>query len=84
MLEGPLPRGAVAGSVTVRVRGRVVARVPLVTAQPVPKVSLAERAVDFVFKPGTLAVIFLVAAAGAALFLGLHRRRRAKDQVPAP
>jgi len=29
-------------------------------------------------------VIFLVAAGGAALFLGLYRRRRAKDQVPAP
>jgi D-alanyl-D-alanine carboxypeptidase (penicillin-binding protein 5/6) len=84
VLEGPLPRGSVAGSVTVRVRGRVVARVPLVTAQPVPKVSLAERAVDFVFKPGTLAVIFLAAAVGAALFLGLYRRRRAKDQVPSP
>ncbi len=84
VLEGPLPRGAVAGSVTVRVRGRVVARVPLVTAQPVPKVSLAERALDFIFKPGTLAVMFLVAAAGAGLFIGLHRRRRAKDQVPAP
>jgi serine-type D-Ala-D-Ala carboxypeptidase (penicillin-binding protein 5/6) len=84
VLEGPLPRGTVAGSVTVRVRGRVVARVPLVTAQPVPHVSLAERAVDFVFKPGTLAVIFLVAAGGAALFLGLHRRRRAKTQAPSP
>jgi hypothetical protein len=68
----------------VRVRGRVVARVPLVTAQPVPKVSVAERAVDFAFKPSTLAVIFLVTAVGAGLFLGLHRRRRAKDQVPAP
>jgi hypothetical protein len=70
--------------VTVRVRGRVVARVPLVTAQSVPKVSLAERAIDFVLKPGTLAVVFLVAAGGAALFLGLYRRRRAKDQVPTP
>jgi serine-type D-Ala-D-Ala carboxypeptidase (penicillin-binding protein 5/6) len=84
VLEGPLPRGAAAGTVTVRVRGRVVARVPLVTAQPVPKVSLAERAVDFVFKPSTLAVVFLLAAGGAAILLGLHRRRRAKDQVPAP
>jgi D-alanyl-D-alanine carboxypeptidase (penicillin-binding protein 5/6) len=84
VLEGPLPSGTVAGSVTVRVRGRVVARVPLVTAQSVPKVSPAERAIDFVLKPGTLAVVFLVAAGGAALFLGLHRRRRAKDQVPTP
>lgn len=83
VLEGPLPQGARAGTVTVRVRGRVVARVPLVTAQPVPKVSLAERAVDFVFKPGTLAVIFLIMAGGAALFLGLHRRRRAREETPA-
>ena len=83
VLEGPLPAGTVAGSVTVRVRGKVVARVPLVTAQPVPKVSLAERALDFMFKPSTLALIFLVAAGGTVLVLVLRRRRRARDQVPA-
>jgi hypothetical protein len=65
------------------VRGRVVARVPVVTAQPVPKVSLAERAFDFAFKPGTLAVIFLLTAGAAGLVVGLRRRRRAKDEAPA-
>jgi D-alanyl-D-alanine carboxypeptidase (penicillin-binding protein 5/6) len=83
VLEGPLPRGAVAGTLTVRVRGRVVARVPVVTAQAVPKVSLLERAFDFVFKPGTLAVIFLVLAGATGLVMSLRRRRRAKEEVPA-
>jgi D-alanyl-D-alanine carboxypeptidase (penicillin-binding protein 5/6) len=83
VLEGPLPQGAVAGTLTVRVRGRVVARVPVVTAQPVPKVSLVARAFDFVFKPGTLAVIFLLSAGAAGLVVGLRRRRRTKDEAPA-
>ncbi len=82
-LKGPLPQGTVAGSLTVRVRGRIVARVPLVTAQPVPKVSLAERAVDLVLKPGTLALIVLLAAAGTGLAIAIRRRRRAKEEVPA-
>jgi D-alanyl-D-alanine carboxypeptidase (penicillin-binding protein 5/6) len=82
-LKGPMPRGAVAGSVTVRLRGRVAARVPLVTAQPVPKVSLAERAVDLVLKPGTLALVLLAAVAAAVAVTAARRRRRAREEVPA-
>ena len=83
VLEGPLPSGAVAGTLTVRVRGRVVARIPVVTAQDVPEVSVLERAVDFTFKPGTLAVIFLFMTGATGLILGLRRRRRARDEVAA-
>jgi serine-type D-Ala-D-Ala carboxypeptidase (penicillin-binding protein 5/6) len=83
VLKGPLPAGAVAGTMIVRVRGRVVARVPVVTAQPVPEVGLPERAVDFILKPATLALIFLVAAGGTALVLVIRRRRRSREEVPA-
>jgi D-alanyl-D-alanine carboxypeptidase (penicillin-binding protein 5/6) len=79
-LEGPLPAGAVAGTITVRLRGRVVSRVPLVTAAPVPKVGWGERALDFAFKPGTLAGLGLLAAGGVGIAL-LLRRRRAAAQV---
>ncbi|MDX6697623.1 MAG: hypothetical protein QOE65_1020 [Solirubrobacteraceae bacterium] len=73
-LKGPLPQGARAGTLTVRLRGRVVARVALVTAQPVPKVSLAERAADRLFEPVTLAIVILVLTAGGFLTMVLVRR----------
>jgi D-alanyl-D-alanine carboxypeptidase (penicillin-binding protein 5/6) len=76
-LEGPLPEGTRAGTLTVRVRGRVVARVPLVTAQPVPKVSLLERAADRLFEPVTLGLVVLFVTAGGLLGTALVRRRRA-------
>lgn len=79
-LEGPLPRGARAGTLTVRLRGRVVARVPLVTAQPVPEVSLAQRVVDRLARPVNLAVLALVAVAGTLLVVALARRRRSSRQ----
>jgi serine-type D-Ala-D-Ala carboxypeptidase (penicillin-binding protein 5/6) len=72
-LEGPLPAGARRGVAIVRVRGRVVARVPLMTAAPVPAASLLDRAAEAPMKPDTLA---LVAAAAAALALVAAVRRR--------
>jgi D-alanyl-D-alanine carboxypeptidase (penicillin-binding protein 5/6) len=75
VLEGPLPRGTRAGVVAVRLRGRVISRVPLVTAQPVPEVGIVERAVDFALQPGTLAIAVIVLAGGALLILVLRRRR---------
>jgi D-alanyl-D-alanine carboxypeptidase (penicillin-binding protein 5/6) len=79
-LEGPLPRGTRAGVLTVRLRGRVVDRVPLVTAQPVPKVGLVERAVDFALQPGTLAIAFIVLTGGTLVAIVVRRRRRVPAQ----
>lgn len=75
-LEGPLPAGTRAGTLTVRLRGRIVARVALLTAQPVPEVSLLERAADRILEPVTLALVILVVTAGGVLGTALARRRR--------
>lgn len=72
-LEGPLPRNAVVGSLTVRVGGRVLATVPLVTRTAVPEVGLLERAVDTVARPGSLIAIVVILG-GVAVALLLRRR----------
>jgi D-alanyl-D-alanine carboxypeptidase (penicillin-binding protein 5/6) len=82
-LEGPLPRGARAGTMTVRLRGRVIATVPLLTAQPVPEVSVLERAADLLMQPGTLAVLALAIVAGGMLVTLLVRRRRSHRRAVA-
>ena len=64
----------------VRVRGRVVDRVPLLTAAPVPNVGVGERTLNFLVKPGTLAVLVSVAAGGVGVAV-LRRRRRATAQA---
>jgi hypothetical protein len=69
------------GSIVVRVRGRVVDRVALVTAQPVPKVSILERAVGQLRKPGTLALLAAIGAGIGALALALRRRHSRQRQV---
>ncbi|HEX2398078.1 MAG TPA: D-alanyl-D-alanine carboxypeptidase family protein [Solirubrobacteraceae bacterium] len=73
LIEGPLPAGTRRGIAIVRVRGRVVARVPLMTAAPIPGVGLLGRAAEALRKPDTLA---LAAAAAAALALAAAIRRR--------
>jgi D-alanyl-D-alanine carboxypeptidase (penicillin-binding protein 5/6) len=73
-LEGPLPAGARAGTVELRWRGRVVERVPLVTAGEVPAPSLAARAGEAAGR--TLVVVLLGAGALGSLHLVLLRRRR--------
>ena len=80
-LTGPLPAGTAVGSIVVRVRGRVVDRVALVTAQPVPKVSILERAVGQLRKPGTLALLAAIGAGLGALALALRRRHSRQRQV---
>lgn len=87
-LQGPLPRNAVVGSLTVRVDGRVLTRVPLVTATAVPEVGLLERAGDAVARPGSLiAIVVVVGGVAAALLLrrrhGARRSRRRADMEAA-
>ena len=72
-LTGPLPAGHKVGYVGVVYRGRVIARVPLLTRSKVPAVSPLQRAVTFIFRPGTLAVALLLALAAV---LVVRRGRR--------
>ena len=74
-LAGPLPRGARVGTLTVRVGRRVVARVALLTARPVPVVGLPERLGRAIARPGSLVAIAAVLA-GAAILFGRRRCRR--------
>lgn len=87
-LQGPLPQNAVVGTVTVRIAGRVVATVPLVTATAVPEVGLFERAGDAIARPGSLIAIVVVIGGAAALLLlrrrhGTRRSRRRADMEAA-
>lgn len=70
-LTGPLPAGHKVGYVGVVYRGRVIARVPLLTRAKVPEVGPIQRAVTFISRPGTLAVALLLAL---AILLIVRRR----------
>jgi D-alanyl-D-alanine carboxypeptidase (penicillin-binding protein 5/6) len=72
-IDGPLPKGARVGTVSVTQRGRVVARVPLVTADPVDAATFFDRLRDWLDSPVTL--VLLAAFALCSLYLVLLRRR---------
>lgn len=81
-LDGPLPRGSRQGTVVVRRRGRVVARVPLVTAAAVPQATIVEQ-VDDVVPGGMVGVGLLLGGLAGATLLVLAQRRRAGRQRSA-
>ena len=72
-LDGPLPAGAEVGTVEVSVRGRVVERVPLVTAVAVEEASVGDRVVSVLTKP--LSILLVVVLVGCTVLLALLRRR---------
>lgn len=78
-LDGPLPRGTPVATVTVRQRGRVVARVPLVTDRAIAEAGLTDRLRDAGGRPG---VILLAAALVAGSLLLLVLRRRGARRTP--
>lgn len=80
-LNGPLPQGARAGTVEVRQRGRVVARVPLVTARAVTEAGAADRLADFAGRTRTvlLLAVFLL---GSLLLVVLRRRSTRRARQP--
>lgn len=76
-LDGPLPQGTRVGTILVRQRGEIVARVPLVTARAVTEASAVERLKDFVSRTRTvlLLAVFLL----GSLSLVVLRRRSARS-----
>jgi D-alanyl-D-alanine carboxypeptidase (penicillin-binding protein 5/6) len=72
-IDGPLPKGTRVGTVTVTQRGKVVARVPLQTADAVDAATFFDRLRDWLGNPVTL--ILLGAFALCSLYLVLLRRR---------
>jgi D-alanyl-D-alanine carboxypeptidase (penicillin-binding protein 5/6) len=72
-LQGPLRRGSRVGTLAVVLRGRVVARVPLVTASAVRGVSFLQRATGPL--GGPLAALALVALVGTMALLGRRMAR---------
>lgn len=85
-LEGPLPRGAVVGSATVRANGKAIARVPLVTARPVPEVGLLEQLGGSLGDPGSLVAIVALLGGATIVFVrarGARRRARRRADMEA-
>jgi D-alanyl-D-alanine carboxypeptidase (penicillin-binding protein 5/6) len=72
-IDGPLPKGSRVGTVTVTQRGKVVARVPLQTADAVDAATFFDRLGDWLGNPVTL--VLLGAFALCSLYLVLLRRR---------
>ena len=75
-VEGPLDAGAPVGTVEVRQRGRVVARVPLVTASAVSAPTIVQRVSDYLGRGSTRAVLVVLAL--CSLYLALVRRRSSR------
>jgi D-alanyl-D-alanine carboxypeptidase (penicillin-binding protein 5/6) len=72
-IDGPLPKGTKVGTITVAERGKVVARVPLLTADAVDAATFFDRLGDWLDNPATL--VLLAAFAVCSLYLALLRRR---------
>jgi len=78
-LEGPLPRGARAGTALVRQRGRTVARVALVTGADVAQATVTERLRDFLSRTGSLVLVGALLLCSLLLVL-LRRRITGRDR----
>ena len=80
-IDGPLAAGARVGTVVLTVRGREVARAPLVTARAVAEASLAQRLTGFLGTGLTLALIAVLAL--STLQLTRMRRRATRRRARA-
>jgi serine-type D-Ala-D-Ala carboxypeptidase (penicillin-binding protein 5/6) len=74
-LHGPIERGTRVGTVTVRLSGRRLATVPLLTAAPVPRAGFARKAAHYAVRPLLLAALVVLAV--VALERRRHRQRAA-------
>lgn len=72
-LSGPLAAGTREGTVTVRLRGSVIARVALVTTRALPAPTLGQRLRDYL--SGATTILLLVVLVACSLMLVALRRR---------
>jgi serine-type D-Ala-D-Ala carboxypeptidase (penicillin-binding protein 5/6) len=81
-VDGPLPRGARLGTAVVRKGDEVLARLPVVTAQPVAEAGLGTRLDDMLSRSQTIVALVLLLVCSLPLVLLRRRainRRRALD-----
>jgi serine-type D-Ala-D-Ala carboxypeptidase (penicillin-binding protein 5/6) len=82
-VTGPLRRGAIVGAVAVVAGRKVVARVPLVLAGPVPAPQPAAVGLDFITRPVTLVAVVVLIATLTAFVVFRRGRIRGKRAEPA-
>lgn len=80
-LDGPLAQGARVGTITVRQRGRLVARVPLVTAWAVTEAGALDRLREFAGRTQTLLLLAVFVLGSLLLFV---LRRKSMRSAPRP
>ena len=80
-IEGPAARGTRVGELLVTLRGRVVDRVPLVTATAVARASLWQRTSDLRGPLAAVLLLVLVVGGAASLSAGRRRSRRRGRQT---
>jgi D-alanyl-D-alanine carboxypeptidase (penicillin-binding protein 5/6) len=96
-VDGPLPRGTRLGTATIRRDDEVLARVPIVTAQPVAEAGLGDRLDDMLGRSQTIVAMILLLVCSLPLLLlrrrainrrraldAEHRRARRREETPVP
>ncbi|MGI8728448.1 MAG: D-alanyl-D-alanine carboxypeptidase family protein, partial [Solirubrobacteraceae bacterium] len=81
-IDGPLQRGARVATATVRSGGKVLAEVPVVTAEPVAEAGLGTRLGDFAGRSLTIVALLVLLVCSLPLVMlrrRAMRRRRALD-----
>jgi serine-type D-Ala-D-Ala carboxypeptidase (penicillin-binding protein 5/6) len=81
-VDGPLPRGSKVGTAIVSLKGKVIKRVPVVTARPVSEAGFGDRLSDFISRRQTLFAIVLLLGCSLPLLVlrnRVVRRRRELD-----
>jgi D-alanyl-D-alanine carboxypeptidase (penicillin-binding protein 5/6) len=79
-LAGPLPRGAVVGSVEVVVARRPVVRIPLLVARALSAVSPLALAARFILRPAALVSLLVLLGASIAVVLWWRDRTGTSDE----
>ncbi len=96
-VDGPLPRGSRVGTAVVSHKGKVIKRVPVVTARAVSEATFSERLGDFVGRQITLIAIVALLVCSLPLLLLRNRvvrrrqefddedrRARRREETPIP